>query len=142
MSLYKTLFGVNSFAPVLLKILDIDQPDGKWSSGRFRDIYLNEDGTKIILYTRNGGGNREYCWNDDKVSDCRCPACVMNHHLPKHPNYLTDYEDDFDPTYAYVVFSVPDEYLGLTKALASGEKLETVGEKFINLIEKLVGKDG
>ena len=85
MSLYNQLFGVSRLSPILLKILEIDQPrenkpelpetadswDASWdshsselekwvkeciekkiyTSGRFRDIYLNEDGTRIILYT-------------------------------------------------------------------------------------------
>lgn len=143
--MYNLLFGQNSLAPLLLKILDLDQPNGNWSSGRFRDIYLNDDGTRIILFTRNGGGNRE-CWDlwteneIEGVSDtekCSCVGCNMTYRLPKHPYYICDYDDDFDPTYAYVEFRVPEEYLPLTKALATGEKPETIGEKFAKLIESL-----
>lgn len=147
--MYNLLFGVNSLAPLLLKILDLDQPDGKWWTGRFRDIYLNGDGTRIILYTRNGGGNRE-CWNlweedfVEGVSDtekCDCIGCNMTYRLPKHPHYLYDYDDDFDPTYAYVVFKVPDEYLELTQALATGTDPQTISEKFQLLIDQLKGGD-
>lgn len=175
MSLYNALFGINSAAPMLLKMLGIDavkMPDPPkelmssyttkegqtetyfdygervyeneipeaveaWDkfreellqlkyfpSGRFRDAYLNETGKKIILYTRNGGGNRPYY---QYVFDL----------LRKHPLYLSDYDDDYDCTYAYIVFKVPDEYIGLCEGLATGEKPETIDTKFHKLIEAL-----
>lgn len=131
MSLYNLLHGENPLKDIWLKILDIDQPNGKWQSGRFRDIYLNENGTEIILYTRNGGGNRE-CWEDEKKDgeECFCSGCIIKKHLPKHPNYLRDYDDDFDCTYAYIVFSVPKEAQKLAKSVATGEKPKTISEKF------------
>jgi len=87
-----------------------------WTSGRFRDIYLNEDGTQIILYTRNGGGNRESYWYLFRI-------------LRKHPYYMDDRDDDFDSTYAYITFSVPPEYKEFCKSLAPGEKPETIKQK-------------
>lgn len=127
MSLYNSLFGVNSIAPILLKILDIDQPKGKYTSGRFRDIYLNADGTKVILLTRNGGGNREDYFPED---------------IKKHPNYLTDYDDSFDSTYAYIEFSVPKQFEKEIKALATGKEPEKLSEKFQRVVENLEkGKD-
>jgi hypothetical protein len=90
-------------------------------SGRFRDIYLNEDGTKIILRTRNGGGNRESYWYVFEI-------------LRSHPNYLNDYDDEFDNTYAYIEFSVPKEAEGLCNILAKREELEK-DEKFKPIID-------
>jgi len=145
------LHGVNPFAPILMRVLDLDSnkgvvypknaegkewypyddgltPEGEkyiaeciekrqYPSGRFRDIYINEDGSEITLYTRNGGGNREsYFYVFDILS--------------KHPNYLRDYDDDFDSTYAYIVFSVPEEAKELVSGLVTGEKPETIHEKF------------
>jgi hypothetical protein len=98
-----------------------------WPSGRFRDIHLNEDGSKIILYTRNGGGNREaYQW----VFDI----------LRKHPNYRTDYDDDYDQTYAYIEFKTPDIYNDLCEGLATGVAPETINTKFSDLINKIKSK--
>lgn len=125
MSLYNILHGMNFLTPVLLAILDIDQKEGKWDSGRFRDIYLNEDGTEIILFTRNGGGNRESYFPDE---------------ITKHPNYLKDFDDDFDCTYAYIVFSVPDHYKDLLKKLSTGEPPKNLKEKTDEYLGKL--KDG
>jgi len=122
MSLYNLLHGVNYLTPVLLAVLDIDQKSGKWNSGRFRDIHLNENGTKIILLTRNGGGNREH---------------YFPHDIVKHPNYIKDYDDDFDCTYAYIEFSVPRGSKLLLKKLATGERLRTLKEKTEEYLDKL-----
>lgn len=124
MSLYNMLHGVNPLTPILLEWLNIDQPNGEYESGRFRDIYLNEDGTKVILYTRNGGGNREeYQYVFDQFES--------------HPNYLSDYDDDFDSTYAYIEFSVPKEVEKLAKAMATGENPKTIHEKFQETIQEM-----
>lgn len=141
MSMYNMLFGTNSAAPFLLSILDLDQPNGNWNVGRFRDAYLNEDGSEVIVYTRNGGGNRD-CWNweggeNELLDDCRCPGCCINFHLPKHPNYLTDQDDDFDCTYAYIHFSVPHKYKEICQGIATGEAPITIHEKFTTLITGL-----
>jgi hypothetical protein len=140
MSLYNLLHGTNQIAPLLLFFLGIDQDDGLWRSGRFRDIYLNEDGSRIILYTRNGGGNREH-WDDvagqESGESCRCTGCTITYHLPKHPNYIADRDDDFDSTYAYVEFSVPDKYRDLIPLLVTGEKPETIHEKFEKIMEEM-----
>jgi hypothetical protein len=117
------LHGYDKLAPALMKILNLDC-DGGYDTGRFRDIHLNADGTKIILLTRNGGGNRE---DYQGVID----------HLATHPNYLSDYDDDFDCTYAYVEFSTPQEYLEQCKGLTTGEKLESIYDKFQKVIEQI-----
>lgn len=146
MSLYNLIFGKNELAPLLLFILDIDQPDEKWDSGRFRDICLNEDGTRIILYTRNGGGNREH-WDfsyakHKEGEDCPCPGCIISYKLPKHPNYIRDYDDDFDSTYACVEFEVPEQFKEIAENLATGKKPESIHEKFSSYIERLkAGKE-
>jgi len=114
MSLYSLLHGMNKSAGLLLKVLDLDQPNGKWDTGRFRDIYLNSDGTKIILLTRNGGGNRKDYF----------PEKIVN-----HPNYITDYDDDFDCTYACIEFSVPEQFKELVSKLSSGVEPLTLKEK-------------
>lgn len=145
MSLYNALFGMNNLAPVLLAMLDIDQSNGNWSSGRFRDAYLNSDGTEIEIYTRNGGGNREH-WDfsypdNTEGEECPCPGCKLTYRLPKHPNYIRDYDDDYDVTYAYIVFSVPDEYLELTKQLATGAVEPSVSDKFQEFISTMKASD-
>jgi len=145
MGLYNMLFGTNDIAPILLGALDLQHPelnpDGAYPIGRFRDISTNANGTEIILYTRNGGGNRhhwEYSYDEYEEGDtCPCPGCAITHVLPKHPNYLRDQDDDYDCTYAEIVFGVPDEYKEIIIALSTGEDLQSIGEKFQALIEAM-----
>lgn len=142
MSLYNLLHGVNPNSALLLAIINVDQEGGPWHSGRFRDIYPNDDGTQVILYTRNGGGNREH-WNDDKEpgEDCNCTGCTITYHLPKHPLYLEDNDDDFDSTYAYIHFSVPKEYADIVKGMATGEPPKTIHEKFTATMNEMQQMD-
>jgi len=95
-----------------------------WTSGRFRDIYLNEDGTKIILFTRNGGGNREAYW-------------YMFDIIKKHPNYIFDYDDSFDSTYTYIEFSIPEKFKDLCSGFSTGVKPATLTEKFEKTINEM-----
>jgi len=95
-----------------------------YPTGRFRDIFYDPDKKLIILYTRNGGGNREYY---QYVFDL----------LRKHPNYVRDYDDSFDCTYAYIEFSVPEMYKKFLDELTEGTKVETVSEKFDRACKEL-----
>jgi len=99
---------------------------GYYPTGRFRDIYFqNEEGSepKIILYTRNGGGNREWY---QYVFDL----------LEKHPLYIADYDDDFDCTYAYIEFKAPESIVKFFEGAKTG-KLPNVSEKFKAEIEAM-----
>ena len=117
MSLYNMLFGQNQAAELLLAMLNLD----KQSVGRFRDCYTNADGTKIIVYTRNGGGNREEYMPD----------------FSKHPNYLRDYDDDFDCTFASIEFSVPEPFIEAVKKISDATDTRTGAEKFAAMMEDL-----
>lgn len=88
-----------------------------YPTGRFRDIYFeNEDEPKIILYTRNGGGNRDsYQYVFELLS--------------QHPLYIRDYDDDFDTTYAYIEFKAPQEVIEFFDGIQTG-KIDSVHEKF------------
>lgn len=140
------LHGCNQHADLLCQILKLGvscqvPEDGRWPVGRFRDIYLNEDGTEIHLLTRNGGGNRD-CWNetdDSAPGNCDCPGCVQCHWLPKHENYISDADDDFDCTFAITRFSVPAEHLERTKNLATGIRPQTLEEKTHAAVERVQG---
>lgn len=126
MSLYNALFGVSPFAKILVVLLGID--NNEYPIGRFRDIYvkMDDDGKYIIiLYTRNGGGNRE---EYQHIFDT----------LKEHPCYIRDYDDDFDCTYASVEFSVPDGKLEIIEHihLATKERIDPQ-KAFSTLIPKL-----
>lgn len=120
MSLYNLLFGVNQDADELLKMLDLTQDD----FGRFRDAYLNENGTNIIVYTRCGGGNRD-CYED------------VFSKMKKHPEYVTNYDDSYDCTYAYFVFNVPEKFKKQAKLMSDKTKPKSVHEKFQEAIDDM-----
>lgn len=102
MSMYGMLFGDGSRGHVLLLSLGFAKVG---DVGRYRDAWLEkgDDGeTRIAIYTRNGGGNRE---EYESVFEA----------LRKHPLYLFDLDDDFDFTYATIYFSLPEELADAVK---------------------------
>ena len=113
MSLYNRLFGENEDAAALLGMLHLT----KNKFGRYRDVYLNKEGTVISVLTRIGGGNRsDY---NQVYTD-----------IKKHPHYIKDYPDDFDDTYQYFDFSVPEEYLWTCSKMAPKDDRLSVGDMF------------
>lgn len=145
MSLYNLLHGVDPASHVALAMLKLTKAD----VGRFRDTYFakDEDGVvRIFVYTRNGGGNREHWdgWGADDATGtpgkpagetCGCPGCVIGHRLPKHPQYVRDYDDDFDCTYATIVFGIPPEFADFPFDTVLASK--TPAQAWADLFDKL-----
>ena len=118
MSLYNALFGENSNSDLLLFTLGLSRED----CGRYRDCYL--DGDKIVIYTRNGGGNREvYEYIFEELSE--------------HPNYISDEDDDFDCTYARIYFSFPERFKAELTELAAKEPTQDPKVMWDTLLEAL-----
>lgn len=91
MSMYNMLNGVNPLSKILCNILAIDFN----SIERFRDSGIDKENKIIWIYTRTGGNNREGYKN--KV-------------LTDNINYIKDYDDDYDSTYATFEFKIPEGY--------------------------------
>jgi hypothetical protein len=91
MNLYNMLVGENEYADILLKVLGVE----KQNIGRYRDCFFN--GEHIVIFTRTGGGNREYHEDDNAMLQ------NLNH-------YSHDKDDEYDHTYAWFYFNVPDQY--------------------------------
>ena len=156
MGLYNMLFGVNPATPYLLAAMNMSfhgekwQIEGEYYPGRFRNIFLtkNEEGEDIvILYTRNGGGNRA-CWElegcpewgaeDPSTHNERC-MIYTNWNLTQHPLYIRDYDDDFDSTYAYFEFRVPtvlEEMLDQLMETQGGEP-KSISEAFNEFMSEM-----
>jgi len=107
LSFYNIMSGVNQttffFLPMLGK-----HPD---EYPRFRNCFLGDDANPeydnhIHVYTRTGGGNRE---------DYRVEIDTMR----AMPEYVTDWDDSFDSTYASWVFRVPEKWQKDFEALIS-----------------------
>lgn len=119
MSLYTQLFGENKDAVPLLGMLGLTRS----AFERYRDVYLNKYGTKIIVLTRIGGNNAE---------DYQEVYTTMK----AHPYFIKAYDDDFDETYAYFEFSVPEKYKEACKMMAPKEDRPGVHELFTKELEE------
>jgi hypothetical protein len=116
------LFGVNPASGFILGSLEKTPED----FGRFRDAYYekNEDGTgKIIVYTRCGGGNREDY--DHVYNEMYC-----------HPNFIRDYDDDYDSTYSYFEFHAPNLVNDFFRDMEV-QNFEKVGDRFQREIKEM-----
>jgi hypothetical protein len=126
MSMYNALFGTNPYAKALLIIL------GNPDVPRFRDCYLNEEG-EIVIYTRTGGGNREY-YDEPNADNEEGP---WNSTLWNIPGYLRDEDDDFDSTYAYFYFTPPKEFGDILEEIKKKQGSRNPSEAFDTLIKAL-----
>ena len=126
MSMYNMLFGQNPASALLLSMLHITQDD----VGRFRDCYLQRDPVtqklRIVVYTRNGGGNREY-------------YAEVTEALRAHPEYSWDEEDEGDDTYTSYFFKVPESVKSVVDELAraGADKCSSGEERFQRLLGEL-----
>ena len=113
MSLYNQLFGENENATALLGMIEITRNDFQ----RYRDVWLNKDATIITVLTRIGGGNRkEY----KKVYE----------NIRQNKFYVKDFDDNFDETYAYIKFRVPEKYKYTCEKIAPKEEHLSIKEMF------------
>lgn len=117
MSLYSQLFDENKQADIILKFANLT----RHMFPRYRDVFLCDEGVNVIVYTRIGGPNREDY--KQEIIDIR-----------KHKQFINDYDDDFDNTYAYFKFKVLPEYLDTSKSIFNGEPLN-INELFEKHIE-------
>lgn len=80
---------------------------------RLRDGWVEKgfgetaDQPVICVYTRNGGGNREHFCDG---ANGPCTAC-WGEDATKHPAYLADADDGFDPTYRTYRFKVGNPHV-------------------------------
>lgn len=117
-TMYNIMHGTNKYADIILLILGLIPKN----LGRFRDAWFNAEGTEITIFTRNGGGNREDYFPDK---------------ITKHSLYLRNYDDEYDSTYAHIIFKVPEEVWDVTKILAAGKTEKTLKEKTEESFEKM-----
>ncbi len=126
--MYHVIFDPNPQASMLFALLDLHPQD----IGRYRDIYISRiDGKSFInIFTRNGGPNREH---QQQALDV----------LQGHPQFLTDWDDGFDPTYAVFTFMVEEKNESVVKALyeKDPEANEQPMEKFRRVLSKMQAGD-
>lgn len=121
MSFYNMLHGINQATFFVLPMLGEKHPD---EYPRFRDCFITEN-ENIAVYTRVGGGNRDEGYGEEE--------------LQAHPNYISDYDDDFDSTYATYVFSVPEEFKNDFELVKEG-RLKECSEMYKQRVIKVYPK--
>jgi hypothetical protein len=99
MSLYNMINGANPATFFILPMLG-KHPD---EYPRYRDCFMSDEehpeyDDHIHIYTRTGGGNREFYESE-------------NDSMTEMPEFVTDYDDSFDSTYASWIFRVPEKWL-------------------------------
>jgi hypothetical protein len=97
---------------------------------RFRDCFLQERGFEevdglpfnvpIYIYTRIGGGNREDY--QEEISKLR-----------SLPEYIRDFDDDYDCTFATFVFRVPEKWKKDFE-LINQRKIKKTSKEYQNMI--------
>ena len=112
--------GVNPATFFILPMLGEKHPD---NYPRFRDCFV--DNNEINIYTRVGGGNRNCEFGEEE--------------LQEHPNFLRDFDDDYDCTYATYVFSIPDEFKNDFDLITSG-KIKEISEMYKERLYKVYPK--
>jgi hypothetical protein len=139
MSFYNMIHGVNPLSGVLLKMLDTTTG----AIPRFRDCYF--DGEHIVIYTRTGGGNRDFY---ESEQSCRAnypenftgtddPSGPWNEDLRCLPGFVRDADDDYDCTYASFFFAVPEQFNLLLDKLRSMAQKETQSERWEAALDRI-----
>ena len=127
MSLYNMMNGVNWTAFLCLPVLG-KHPD---EYPRFRDSFVGIEGRpefdgKIVLLTRTGGNNREDY--QDEIDE-----------MYSMPTFIADFDDDFDNTYAYWVFDIPEEWKK-DFLLVMDRKFTEVSQGYVDMVSKVYPK--
>lgn len=143
MSLYNMINGVDQATFFILPMLG-KHPD---KYPRFRDCFIEhteqvpggelgvtnesverKDGEYFIyIYTRVGGGNREYYDKEIKK-------------LQNNKHYISDKDDDFDCTFATFKFKVPKRFRKDFDIIVEEKPLSTLGNEYKKRIIKMFPK--
>ena len=121
--MYEMICTINPDAGRVLNLIGLD-PTFLIEECRLRDVYLSKDRTKVVIFTRIGGGNRSY--HTSAITKLR-----------NFKGYIRDYDDDFDNTYASFEYQIPSNKLIEVVAFLSSSDTTTGGEKIKQSLEKL-----
>lgn len=121
MSLYNAVMGFNPACVLLMPMLGRTQQEYP----RFRDCFLSEDHKYIDIYTRVGGGNRGCGYGEEE--------------LYKDENFVTTWDDDYDHTYGYYRFKVPERWQKDFDHIINSE-LKEVSEEYLDTVKAMFPK--
>lgn len=117
MSLYNMVNGFNPACVLLMPMLGRKEGDYP----RFRDCFVSDDGQNIVIYTRVGGGNRDCGFGEEE--------------LYKDENFIRTWDDEFDSTYGYYEFSVPEQWKNDFDLILMG-KFQEVSNEYRNYLKE------
>ena len=120
MSLYNMMNGFNPACVFIMPMLGRKQEEYP----RFRDCFVTEE-NNIAIYTRVGGGNRNCGFGEEA--------------LYEDENFLRDYDDDFDSTYATYEFKVPDKWKSDFDKIIDG-KMSEVSKEYVSYLKEFYPK--
>lgn len=120
MSLYNMMMGFNPACVLIMPMLGRKQEEYP----RFRDCFVSDDGN-IAIYTRVGGGNRNCGFGEEE--------------LYKDPNFIKTYDDDYDSTYGYYEFSVPEKWKADFDFILAGKQFE-VSDEYVQYVKEFFPK--
>jgi len=118
MSLYNMMMRNNPFAGNWMAMLDLTPQ----LLERPRDAWLQDDGEhglRIVVLTRCGGNNR-------------LAHREMYERLEKHPGHLGDRDADFDNTYAFHDFKIPEANREEVDAFLKTARAEEVYDRIVD----------
>ena len=105
MSLYNMMNGFNPACVLIMPMLGRKEQEYP----RFRDCFVTEEGN-IAIFTRVGGGNRNCGYGEEA--------------LYEDIHFVKTYDDDFDSTYGYYEFKVPEKWKADFDKIVSGNMSE------------------
>lgn len=124
MSLYNMIMGFNPACLLVMPMLGRRQ--GEYP--RFRDCYINSEGTREIhIFTRVGSLNQNCGYGEENLYD--------------DPNFLRFEDDSYDPTYGTYVFKCPQEWESDFDAISEGN-LEDLSDAYYEMQKKFWGDNG
>ena len=88
---------------------------------RFRDCFIDSDTGLITVFTRVGGGNRNCGFGEEE--------------LYEDPNFVSTCDADFDSTYGYYDFRVPEKWKDDFELVRAGKFKETSDEYVRMLVD-------
>ena len=121
MSLYSMINGFNPSCILFMPMLGRKQEEYP----RFRDCFLSDDKEHIIIYTRVGGGNRNQGYGEEE--------------LYKDPNFVKTYDDEYDSTYGYYEFNVPEKWKADFNKIIDGQP-DKVSDDYVSLLKEFYPK--
>jgi len=121
MSIYNLMNGFNPCCLLFMPMLGRKQDE--WP--RFRDCFLTDDYKHIVILTRVGGGNRNTGYGEEE--------------LYEDPNFVKTWDDDFDSTYGYYEFKVPEKWQKDFDTIVD-QRFDDVSDEYVNYLKEFFPK--